>query len=112
MRVLFVSASVDLRAAASRALTDAGFTAVSASHAGHALLACLRQPVFDMLVLDEREEKTSRAMAHALQRHCPDMRVLRIGAATDVADLRWPLTADDLLGAVRSALHPPSSARR
>jgi len=103
-RVLFISASLDLRAVASRVLADAGCAAVCASHAGHALLACMREPVFDVAVLDERERATSRTILIALKRHCPGMRVIRIGAAPEATDLRWPFTADDLLAEVRSAL--------
>jgi hypothetical protein len=102
-RVLFVSTSLDLRAAATRVLTDAGCAAVSASHAGHALLACMREPVFDVAVVDERERPMSPSLVHALRRLCPEMRLVRIGPA-DHAALHWPFTADHLVAEVRVAL--------
>jgi len=105
--VLFVSHDADLRAVASRVLTRAGVQVKTASHGGHALLACVERGAFDVLVIeDQLPEGPGSDIAVRLGRHCPDMHVVRMcdAAGPDgvgVAVVR-PFLADDLIAAVQT----------
>lgn len=107
-RILFVSHHEDLRAVASRALTRAGFYVATAAHAGHASLACVEGPAFDVLIVEnEMIEGTGSAVAARLRRYCPNLQVVRLCerdtmSGEGIAVVR-PLTADDLIDAVLRA---------
>jgi CheY-like chemotaxis protein len=102
--VLVALADANLRAAASRVLARAGYRVLTASHSGHALLACLTGGRIDVLLSDLRmDDDSGRALAERLRRHNPDLRGLYfsnnpVDAAADV--LVNPVTADDLLQAL------------
>jgi DNA-binding NtrC family response regulator len=92
-RVLFVSHDGDLRAVSTRVLTRAGCEVTTASHGGHASLACVEGPPFDVLVLaDWGTDAEGDALAARLRRYCPGLRVVRM--------TRRPFTADDLVTGV------------
>ena len=107
--ILVVSQDGDLRAAASRVLRDAGWQVTAVRHGGHALLACARGRRFDVLVVDERDRAdTAAAVARLLRRDCPDLQAVclrdrRAATADGSIAIVPPFTADDLIGAVRSA---------
>jgi CheY-like chemotaxis protein len=109
LSVLFVSHDDDLRAVAARVLQKTGCRVSVAAHAGHASLACLFQPAFDVVVVENRmPEGSGLAIAERLRRYCPDLAVVRMcGAPSEapgegVAIVR-PFTADDLIDAVVEA---------
>jgi two-component system, cell cycle sensor histidine kinase and response regulator CckA len=102
--VLVTLEDANLRAAASRVLTRAGYRVLTAPHSGHALLACLTGGRIDVLLSELRmEDGSGRALAERLRRHNPDLRGVYFssdrGDACDEVLIR-PITADDLLRAV------------
>ena len=115
LNILFVSHDADIRAAASRALTRSGFHVTAASHAGHASLACARENVFDVLVIEnEMPDASGAAIAARLRRYCPGLQSVRLcdpgtGASGPNAVVR-PFTADDLIAAVLLAATPEVAA--
>lgn len=115
LNILFVSHDADLRAAASRALMRSGFHVTAASHAGHASLACARENVFDVLVIEnEMPDAAGATIAARLRRYCPGLQLVRMcdpgtGVSGPNAVVR-PFTADDLIAAVLLAASPPVAA--
>ena len=105
--VLVVTPDADLRAAAARAIESAGHTAITASHAGHAVLACLKAERVDLLVAElSMEDLSGPALAARLRRFSPGMSAVYFGNAGTVeceGVIVRPFTRDDLLAAVRSA---------
>jgi DNA-binding NtrC family response regulator len=108
-RILFVSHDASLRSVASRVLTRAGFYVATVPHAGHASLACLGGPGFDVLIVEnELFEGHGSNVARRLRRYCPELQVVRMCepgtsiAGEGIAVVR-PLTADDLVDAVLRA---------
>jgi DNA-binding response OmpR family regulator len=104
--VLIVSADANLRAAAARVAAREGYQALTAAHAGHALLASLRVRI-DLLAADlSMEEMSGPALAEKLRRHHPQLGTVYFGSAgTRECDgvLVRPFTGDDLLRALLSA---------
>ena len=115
LNILFVSHDADLRAAASRALTRSGFHVTAASHAGHASLACARENVFDVLVIEnEMPDASAATVAARLRRYCPGLQLVRMcdqdtGTGGPNAVVR-PFNADDLIAAVLLAATPAVAA--
>jgi CheY-like chemotaxis protein len=105
--VLVVTPDADLRAAAARALESTGHTVVTAAHAGHAVLACLKAERVDLLVAElSMEDLSGPALAARLRRFSPEMAAVYFGNTGTVECERVivrPFTRDDLLTAVRSA---------
>ena len=106
--VLFVSHDADLRAVGRRVLERAGCRVKTAAHAGHAFLACIENPTFDVLVIEnELPEARGALVAERLRRNCPDMEIVRMcdsGSGTEgpgSAVVR-PFLADDLIDAVQA----------
>ena len=91
-RVLFVTDDGDLRAVGARVLARAGWEVTTASHGGHALLACIDGPPFDVVVLADGDAGDGDALAERLRRYCPELRVVSMS--------RRPFTADDLIDRV------------
>lgn len=115
VKILFVSHDTDLRAAASRALTQSGFIVTAASHAGHASLACAGEHQFDVLVIEnEMPDATGATIAARLRRYCPELRTVRMCDAGIVDNganvVVRPFTADDLIAAVLMAAVPAVAA--
>ena len=104
--VLIVSADANLRAAAARVAAREGYRALTAAHAGHALLASLREQI-DLLAADlSMEEMSGPALAERLRRDNPQMGTVYFGSAgTRECEgiLVRPFTGDDLLRALLTA---------
>ena len=104
--VLIVSGDANLRAAAARAATREGYRALTAAHAGHALLASLRERI-DLLAAElSMEEMSGPALADRLRRHNPLMGTVYFGSTgTRECEgiLVRPFTADDLIRALLTA---------
>lgn len=108
--VLFVSHDADLRASASRVLTNAGCQVRAVAHAGHATLACLAS-TFDVLVVDRHmADGSSEAVAERFRRQCPQGNIVWVGDSTTAGltgdlEVARPFDAYDLIGAVSDATH-------
>lgn len=104
--VLIVSGDANLREAAARVATREGYRALTAAHAGHALLASLRERI-DLLAAElSMEEMSGPALAEKLRRHTPGMGTVYFGTAgTRECEgiLVRPFTGDDLLRALLAA---------
>ena len=105
--VLFVSHDADLRAAASRVLTNAGCRVRVAAHAGHASLACTAA-TFDVLVVDrDMADGSSAAVADRFRRQYPQGNIVWVGDSktgqTGDLEVARPFDAYDLIGAVADA---------
>ena len=111
--VLFVSDDADLRAVARRVLERAGCRVRTAAHGGHAFLACVECPSFDVLVIeDELPEGPGAAVAERLRRDCPGLEVIRMCDRADAPSgaraegmgtaVVRPFLADDLIDAVQA----------
>ena len=105
--ILVVSADEDLRASAQRALERDGHEVVTASHGGHAVLACLKAGHVDVLAAElSMDDVSGPALAARLRRLCPEMAAVYFGNA-GTADcegiLVRPFTRDDLVAAVAAA---------
>jgi CheY-like chemotaxis protein len=101
--VLVVTNDVNLRAAATRVLTDVGHGVMTAAHAGHAVLACLANRV-DVLVAElAMDDVSGPALASRLRRFCPNLYAVYLGNA-GTAECEGvvvrPFTRDDLVAAV------------
>jgi CheY-like chemotaxis protein len=110
--VLFVSGDDDLRAVATRVLSDAGYSVATAAHAGHALLAGLTLDRIDVLVSEVTlDDMPGAALAERLRRHHPGMgSLLMADFGTPEGDglVIRPFTRDHLLVALE-ALAPATS---
>lgn len=106
LRILFVTQDADLRAVVPRALAPAGWDVTTVAHAGHAVLACVERPDFDVLIVEDPMADTgSAALAERLRRYCPRLQLVRIcgtdaGNAGEGTAVIRPFTADSLIGAV------------
>jgi CheY-like chemotaxis protein len=104
--VLIVSADANLRAAAARVAVREGYRALTAAHAGHAVLASLRERI-DVLASElSMEEMSGPALAARLKRHNPELGTVYFGnAGTRECEgiLVRPFTGDDLVHALLSA---------
>ncbi len=104
--VLIVSADANLRAAAARVANREGYRTLTASHAGHALLACLRERI-DLLAAElSMEEMSGPALAEKLRRYNPQLGTVYFGSpGTRECEgiLVRPFTGDDLISALLSA---------
>jgi len=106
LKILFVTLDGDLRAVVPRALAPVGWQVTTVAHAGHAVLACVEQPDFDVLIVeDPMADAASAALGERLRRYSPRLQVVRIcepgavNAGEGTAVVR-PFTADSLIGAV------------
>lgn len=102
--ILVVTSDQGLREAAARAIAHYGCTVVTAAHAGHAVLACLRAGQVDLLITElSMDDVSGPALAARLRRHCPGMETVYL-ANTGTPECRGllvrPFTRDDLLAAL------------
>ena len=105
LKILFVTQDGDLRAVVPRALGPVGWQVTTVAHTGHAVLACMEQPDFDVLIVeDSGSDTTSAALGERLRRYCPRLQVVRIcadaGSVGEGTAVIRPFTADSLIGAV------------
>ena len=112
--VLFVSGDSDLRAVATRVLTQAGYSVATAAHAGHAILAGLTLDRIDLLVSDVvLDDMPGAALADRLKRHHAGVGCLFMadpGAPEADGHIVRPFTRDHLLVALE-ALSPSATSR-
>ena len=112
--ILFVSSDADLRAVATRVLTQAGYSVATAAHAGHAILAGLTLERIDVLVSDVvLDDMPGAALAERLKRHHTGVACLFMadsGTAEADALIVRPFTRDHLLVAL-DALSPSATSR-
>jgi DNA-binding NtrC family response regulator len=112
--VLLVTGDADLLAVGARVLELAGYDVVTASHAGHALLACLTGARIDILITESMlDDMPGEALADALRRHHPALRsVFMADAGTPARDgfVVRPFTRDDLLVQLSAATLEPLPA--
>lgn len=106
--VLLVTDDDDLRAVAERALGWEGFRVATATHAGHALLACLSGAHINVLVTElAMRDMTGPELAKRVRRYYPHLPVVYLAHA-DTAEpegvLVRPFTRDDLVRQLQSAL--------
>ncbi|HJR59269.1 MAG TPA: response regulator [Vicinamibacterales bacterium] len=102
--ILVVTSDAGLREASARAIGGQGFTVVTAAHAGHAVLACLKAGQVDLLITElSMDDVSGPALAARLRRHCPKMETVYF-ANTGTPECRGvlvrPFTRDDLLSAL------------
>jgi CheY-like chemotaxis protein len=106
--VLFVTHDEDLRAVAKRSLAREGYEVVTASHAGHAVLACLGDVRVDVVVAEMAMPDMSGPMlAERLRRYRDDLPVIFLaGPGTPACDgvVVRPFTRDDLVVKLEAAL--------
>lgn len=116
--VLFVSHDADLRAAASRVLSNAGCRVRVAAHSGHATLACLAS-TYDVLVVDRlMADGSSEAVADRFRNRYPEANIVWVGDDEvtpagypgDLAVAR-PFDAYELIGAVSDAAYLRAASR-
>ena len=117
MVVLIVTADANLRAAAARVVVREGYRAITASHAGHAVLACLRERIDIVATELCLEEMSGPALAACIRRHSPEVATVYFGnPGTHECEgvLVRPFTSDDLMGALASAratvIYAPTSS--
>jgi len=101
---LVVTPDVNLREASARALTREGYRVLTAAHAGHAVLACLRAGRVDLLAAElSMDDVSGPALADRLRRHCPDLVAVyfaKSGTPECQGVIVRPFTRDDLLAAL------------
>lgn len=105
--VLVVTGDADLREAAARAIERDGYTAITAAHAGHAVLACLKAGRVDLLATElSMEDVSGPALATRLRRFCPTLATVyfaNAGATECDGVLVRPFARIDLLAALALA---------
>ena len=106
--VLLATDDHDFRAVAERELRREGYGVVTAAHAGHALLACLRASRVDVLVTElSMRDMSGPVLAQRIRRFYPDLPVVYVaGSGTAECDglLARPFTRDDLVRQIDLAL--------
>lgn len=105
LKILFVTQDADLRAVVPRALQPVGWQVTTVAHAGHAVLACVERPDFDVLIVEDPMVDSDSALGERLRRYCPRLQVVRLceagtGSAGEGTAVVRPFTADSLIGAV------------
>lgn len=101
-RVAVVSEDAELSEACARVLRQEGYSVHTASHSGHALLACLEGRPVDFLIAElAMDEGSGPALARRMRRHNPNLRAIFIASPSTTAEtdaiLVRPFTRDDLL---------------
>jgi CheY-like chemotaxis protein len=99
--VLIVTGDENFSAVASRVLRREGYGVVTASHAGHAILAALTTTHIDVIIADlHLDNMSGERLAATLRRHHPRLRSLfmtRHAALKQDGVLVHPFTRDELL---------------
>lgn len=101
-RVAVVSQDLELSEACARVLRHEGYAVHTASHSGHALLACMEGRRIDVLIAElSMDDGPGPALARRMRRYNPDLKAIFIagpGTATAFEEvLIRPFTRDDLL---------------
>ena len=105
--VVVVTPDIHLRKTAERVIGAAGYRVLTASHTGHALLACLKAGSVDVLAAElSMDDLSGPALADRLRRVCPAMTSVFFadaGCRESEGVLVRPFTGEDLLAAVATA---------
>jgi DNA-binding response OmpR family regulator len=100
-RVAVVSEDAELSEACARVLRQEGYSVQTASHSGHALLACMEGPVDFLIAELAMDEGSGPALARRMRRYNPNLKAIFIARPGTVAEadgvLVRPFTRDDLL---------------
>lgn len=106
--VLVVTGDRNLRDACARVLTAEGYRVLTAAHAGHAVLACLKAGRVDLLAAElSMDDMSGPALAERLRRHCPDLPAVYFansGTPECGGVLVRPFTREDLLRALSTVV--------
>ena len=102
LTIALVTDDSDLRQACARVLRHHEHVVFEASHAGHAMLACLRGQTIDLLISElSMADVSGPALARRMLRHSPSLRAIylaRPGTTYESQNvLVRPFTRDDLL---------------
>ncbi|HEY0872382.1 MAG TPA: response regulator [Vicinamibacterales bacterium] len=101
--VLVVTGDSDLRAATARAFEREGYTVLTAAHAGHAVLACMKAGRIDLLASElSMDDVSGPALAARLRRFSPSLATVFFappGGAECEGVLVKPFSQLDLLAA-------------
>lgn len=104
--VLLVTSDANMRSAAARVLAREGYQVVTASHAGHALLASMRERI-DLLAVElSMDEMSGPALASRLRREHPMLGTVYFaheGTTECESILVRPFTSVDLLNGLTAA---------
>ena len=99
--VLVVTPDSDLREVSERVLSREGYRVLTAAHAGHAVLACLKAGRVDTLAVElSMDDVSGPALAERLRRHCPELTTVyfaKSGTPECQGVIVRPFTRDDLL---------------
>ncbi len=102
--ILVVTPDTNLREVSARVLTREGYRVLSAAHAGHAVLECLKAGRVDVLAVElSMDDMSGPALAERLRRQCPDLVAMYFGkSGTPECEgvIVRPFTRDDLLAAL------------
>jgi len=105
--VVVVTPDPNLRTIAEQVIGAAGYRVLTASHTGHALLACLKAGSVDVLAAElTMDDLSGPALADRLRRVCPEMTAVffaEAGSRESTGVLVRPFTGEDLLAAVATA---------
>lgn len=112
--VLVVTADANLREVSARVLAREGYRVLTAAHAGHALLACLRAGRIDLLAAElSMDDVSGPALAERLRRYSPAMAaVFFANSGTPECEglIVRPFTRDDLLAGLGTAAASAAAA--
>jgi DNA-binding response OmpR family regulator len=100
--IALVTDDDELREACARVLRRECYVVLTASHSGHAMLACLGGHPIDVLISElSMAEGSGAALARRMRRHHPDLQVIYLARAgtrhESSSVLVRPFTRDDLL---------------
>jgi DNA-binding NarL/FixJ family response regulator len=113
LNVLIVIGDTGMRAAAEQMLESEGHEVMSASHSGHALLACLTASQIDVAFIESTlADMHGTALAESLRRRLPDLRVVFLaepGTPATPGVVGRPLTSGGLLAEIEAVTSPTAS---
>jgi two-component system response regulator FlrC len=105
LTIALVTDDNDLRQACARVLRHQEHVVFEASHAGHAMLACLKGQPIDLLISElSMADVSGPALARRMLRHSPGLRAIYFARAgttyESVNVLIRPFTREDLLSRI------------
>jgi CheY-like chemotaxis protein len=113
LNVLIVIGDSGVRAAAEEMLESQGHEVMSATHSGHALLACLTSSRIDVAFIESTlADMHGTALAERLRRRLPGLRVVFLaepGSPATPGVVGHPLTSGGLLAEIEAVTSPTAS---
>jgi DNA-binding response OmpR family regulator len=105
LTIALVTDDHDLRQACARVLRHQEHVVFEASHAGHAMLACLKGQPIDLLISElSMADVSGPTLARRMLRHSPGLRAIYLARAGTTYEsenvLVRPFTRDDLLSRI------------